>query len=174
MSEPWEAKCGPKPKYDPRYHPQLIKWLARGGLTGPQIAAELKIVEKTLYRWAAENPEIKAALKEGRSWVDHLVEDSLLKLALGYEVEQVETKETERKKGTQTGLTVKTVRKSKLHVPAHPTAIIFWLKNRDPKHWRDKVAEEDETAKSAEVRIRPMVGGTVRKPDKNADAGRNP
>ena len=33
-----------------------------------------------------------------------------------------------------------------VHVPADTTAQIFWLKNRKPNEWRDKVTVTDESS----------------------------
>lgn len=78
------AKRGPKSKYDPKIHPQLVKWMCRSGLTNEQIAEELHIHKETLLKWAKENTELADALKTSRNFIDSLVEDALLKRALGY------------------------------------------------------------------------------------------
>lgn len=130
--------------------------MARSGLTETEIAAELKINPSTLTRWKQKYPDIVQALNESRNFVDSLVEDSLLKRALGYEYEEA------KMVATQDGKT-RRVEKTKRAVPPDVTAQIFWLKNRQPDKWRDK-REHELTGKDGEklfdvVVVRPPVSG---------------
>ena len=54
-----KGKGGRPSKYDPKYHPQLVKWMARCGKTQAEIAEELEISEPTLYAWEEISPESK-------------------------------------------------------------------------------------------------------------------
>lgn len=113
----------------------LLNAWARNGLTDEQIAHNIGITISTLYAWKQKYSEISEALKKGKEIVDVLVENALLKRALGYDYEEVSEKYeggvlTERK------VTIK-------HVAPDTTAQIFWMKNRKPDDWRSKpVAEE--------------------------------
>ena len=114
---------------------KLEAW-ARNGLTDEQIAFNMGIKRQTLYDWIKKYPDISDTLKKGKEVVDILVENSLLKRALGYEYEEI-TRESEYNPGTnKVELVVKKV-VSKQVVP-DTTAQIFWLKNRKPEIWRDK------------------------------------
>lgn len=113
---------------------RLTGW-ARDGLTNVQIAANMGIAERTFTEWIARFPAIDAALKKGKEPVDIQVENALLKRALGYDYEETIT-EVEDLGG---GKTKKHVRRVTKHVPPDTTAQIFWLKNRKPKQWRDKL-----------------------------------
>lgn len=62
---------------------QLEAW-ARNGLTDEQIAANMGIAPKTLYRWKEQYCQICQSLKRGKEIVDIQVENALLKRALGY------------------------------------------------------------------------------------------
>ena len=115
---------------------RLTGW-ARDGLTNIQIAANMGIAERTFTEWIARFPAIDAALKKGKEPVDIQVENALLKRALGYDYEETIT-EVEDLGG---GKTKKHVRKVVKHVPPDTTAQIFWLKNRKPKQWRDKMEQ---------------------------------
>ena len=108
----------------------LIEGWAKDGLTDEQIAHNMGIATGTLYRWKEEYCEICEALKRGKEVVDRLVENALLKRALGYEYEEIKEK-------YECGmLTERTV--TKKQVVPDTTAQIFWLKNRKPEEWRDK------------------------------------
>lgn len=113
---------------------RLTGW-ARDGLTEPQICQNMGIGISTLTEWKTKFPAIAASIKKGREPVDIQVENALLKRALGYDYEETIT-EVEDLGG---GRTKKHVRKVTKHVPADTTAQIFWLKNRKPKQWRDKM-----------------------------------
>lgn len=108
---------------------------ARDGLTNIQIAHNAGVAERTFTEWVARFPAIDAALKKGKEPVDIQVENALLKRALGYDYKETTT-EIEDLGGGKTKKHVRTVTK---HVPADTTAQIFWLKNRKPKQWRDKM-----------------------------------
>jgi hypothetical protein len=112
----------------------LTGW-ARDGLTNIQIAQNIGVGERTFSEWVTRFPAISAALKKGKEPVDIQVENALLRRALGYDYEETIT-EVEDLGG---GRTKKHVRKVTKHVPADTTAQIFWLKNRKPKQWREKM-----------------------------------
>lgn len=124
-----------KGKYEYWLTPEgLIKlegW-ARDGLTDEQIAANMGIAAKTLYRWKEAYCQICQSLKKGKEVVDYEVENALLKRALGYTVKE--------EKLTKDGEVVELERE----VPGDVTAQIFWLKNRKPSVWRDKPEEDEE------------------------------
>ena len=125
----------------------MIEGWARDGLSDEQIAHNMGIVPSTFYEWVKKHSEISKALKKGKAPVDLLVENALLKSALGYDVEE----ETwERKFNKVTGeWEMMCTKKQKRHIPPSNTAQIFWLKNRKPNEWKDrtdkKILLEDDT-----------------------------
>ena len=110
----------------------LIQGMARNGLTQQQIANNLGISIDTLIENKKKYSEFNDALKKGKEVVDFEVENALLKRALGYEYEE-ETYEN--------GILTKKVKK---HVAPDTTAQIFWLKNRKPNTWKDKVETDED------------------------------
>lgn len=114
-------------KYDTHVKPKLllIEAWCRDGLTDIQIADRLGISEASFYKYRTEHEEFTESLKNGKEVIDTMVENALLKAALGYEYSEDQA----------TAQGVYSVNKV-----AHPntTALIFWLKNRKPKDWRDK------------------------------------
>lgn len=112
----------------------LLEGWARDGLTDEQIAHNMGIASSTLYDWKKRHPEISESLKRGKAVVDRLVENALLKRALGYRYDEVTL---------ENGVETKRVTKE---VAPDVTAQIFWLKNRKPGYWRDKWEPEDTTA----------------------------
>lgn len=113
----------------------LLEGWAREGLTDEQIAKNIGIATSTFYNWEKKSIEFLEALKKGKEVVDFEVENALLKRALGYEYVE-ETYEYD--------ILTKKVKK---YVAPDTTAQIFWLKNRKPNKWRDKViGDENEEA----------------------------
>lgn len=116
-------------KYDTHVKPKLllIEAWARDGLTDEDIYKNLDISHDSFYKYKKEHTEFSDALKRGKEIIDVMVENALLKAALGYDY-------TEEELNKMTGDPIE------LRKVAHPntTALIFWLKNRKPKEWRDR------------------------------------
>lgn len=130
-----------KGKYEEWLEPDgllKIEGWARDGLTDKQIAYNIGITEQTLNVWKKQFPSISESLKKGKEVVDRIVENALLKRALGYKYEEVKTK-------TEMGIVTEVTKTVKEVVP-DVTAQIFWLKNRKPAYWRDKPIEENIVA----------------------------
>lgn len=106
-------------------YPEKAKRYALLGLTDEQMAAAFDVCTDTLNEWKKRHPEFSVAIKEGRLDADGKVVTSLYTRANGY---------TKTKDVVVNGEIV-TLEED---VPPDPTSMIFWLKNRQPKLWRDK------------------------------------
>lgn len=116
-----------------------IQGWARDGLTDEQIAHNMGIAYSTLRVWKDKYQTLSATLKKGKEVVDLEVENALLKRALGYTYEE---------KHVENGQVKKIITKE---VVPDTTAQIFWLKNRKPKYWRDRVElheDDDDNVKA--------------------------
>lgn len=119
----------------------LVQGWARDGLTDEQIAKNIGIAVRTYYEWQERFPQFRQAIKKGKAPVDIEVENALLKRALGYEYEETITEIEEVAEGRQK----KHIRRIRKHMPPDVGAIVFWLKNRKPGKWRDKIEAAPET-----------------------------
>ncbi len=116
-------------KYDPDIHIKQVYELALLGATDVQIAKVLGIAESTLNKWKLEHPQFSESLNDGKDKADAEIAQALFHRAKGYS-------HAEDKIFNNNGepLVVPTTK----HYPPDPTAIIFWLKNRQSGSWRDK------------------------------------
>lgn len=126
-----------------------IQGWARDGLIDEQIAHNMGITTKTLYEWKNKYGEISEALKKGKEVIDRQVENALLKRALGYAYD-----ETTYEDGVETKRVTK-------EVAPDTTAQIFWLKNRKPAEWRDKI-EQQQTVTIQDDGFLEALKGTIK------------
>ena len=135
----------------------LLEAWARDGLTDEQIANNMGISVASLYNYKNQHLEILEALKKVKEVVDIEVENALLKKCFGYNVPVKKTfklKQTEY--DPETGKKIKEYEKlvegyDEVHIPADTTSQIFWLKNRKPKQWKDKVETSIDTKELTNV-----------------------
>jgi hypothetical protein len=121
----------------------FVEVYAAEGLLDYEIWEKLKITHNTFYEWKRNKKEFSDGLKRGRYVALQKVEGSLIKKALGYMVTEKTTEAKIESDGTTKPLTVKFTEK---HIVADTGAIAFFLKNKDPEHWRDR-QEYDHTTK---------------------------
>ena len=135
----------------------LIEGWARDGLTNEQIAKNLGIGKTTFYKMIKEHSELSEHLKKGKEVIDYEVENALLKRALGYKYEE-KTYESiyDKELDMHTERLTKRVTKQ---VAPDTTALIFWLKNRKPKQWRDKIDIEGESNKETLNKLDEVLKG---------------
>ena len=114
-------------KYDENYNEQAYK-LCLLGATDKDLADFFNVCEATINNWKLEHPTFLESLKMGKQSADANVAMSLYKRATGYDAPDVDIKVIENQI-VQTPL-IK-------HYPPDPTSMIFWLKNRRSKDWKD-------------------------------------
>lgn len=106
---------------------QMLLALAKAGLTYNEMAAILGFSVSTLKTILENDQRLWEQVEEAQAAPNFKVEQALFKRALGYQVKEI-TKED--------GRPIKVVLKD--NAP-DVVACIFWLKNRDPRRWRDVV-----------------------------------
>jgi|WetSurSiteA1Bulk_404760.scaffolds.fasta_scaffold00868_8 hypothetical protein len=127
-----------------------VEKLCKLSATDKEIADFFEISEATLYNWKNEYPKFLEAIKRGKLLADSNVADSLYNRAMGYEHKEDDIKVCDKEI-----VITPTIK----HYPPDPTALIFWLKNRQPEKWRDRRETElsghlDIGDKLAEARAR--------------------
>ncbi|NMY56905.1 hypothetical protein [Pseudomonas sp. WS 5051] len=116
-------------KYRPKYA-ELAYKLAQLGISHKRIAEILEISESTFYEWQGRHAGFKTALKAGMALADANVANSVYRAAIGYSHHHEEIKVI--------GEEVVRVPTMK-HYPPNPHLATFWLKNRQPELWKEKV-----------------------------------
>lgn len=121
-------------KYSEAFAAQAAK-LCELGATDKDLADFFKVSLPTIWRWSNAHQEFCSAIKVGKGEADDRVERSLFHRANGYTHEAV-------KIFMPAGRAEPVYAKFQEHVPPDTTACIFWLKNRRPEQWREKVDHE--------------------------------
>jgi DNA-binding XRE family transcriptional regulator len=130
-----QVKTVPKPNKNGRpskkdlINLEQLMILAAFGLTDVQLAQVFGISEKTLNSYKKDERFLQS-LKKGKEISDNRVVRSLFERATGYEHPEVDIRVVDHAI-VQTEL-IK-------HYPPDPTSMIFWLKNRNPEQWKDRV-----------------------------------
>jgi transposase len=102
------------------------------GYTNENLAVAFKVSRATIQSWMHRHPEFAVAVRDGKDQFDtREVQQILLTRCRGSEYEE----ETYESGNGEEMVLVKTITKK---VQPDVTAIIFWLKNRDPDRWSDK------------------------------------
>jgi hypothetical protein len=139
-------------KYGQRILAQAKKEIEKG-LNDIQLCQALGIGSSTLYEWKQEHPEFSEVLSHARDKANTAVVNALYNRATGIKVK--ERHSHIRKDGKKT---IKEVREIEKEIPPDTEAMKFFLKNRAPEDWRDRlenliamVNKEDIEKSAAEI-----------------------
>jgi hypothetical protein len=91
----------------------------------------------TINNWKTDYPIFLDSIKNGKGLADYDVVDPLYNRAKGMKIKEQR-------------MTDQGVVDMEKELPPDPTSMIFWLKNRQPKQWRDK-QETDITTKGESI-----------------------
>lgn len=133
------ATTGRKTKYDADFHPKQALKFSLLGLTDVQMSGAFEINPDTFYQWQKKYPEFSESIKKGKLEADANVVSTLYKRALGH-TQKSRVPFKVKKIDPATGKLYDTIEfaESEDYFPPDMIATIFWLKNRQPEHWRDK------------------------------------
>lgn len=109
------------------------------GLSMGDIASNIGIHRGTLYRWKDKSSDICNALSKGNEATVEILENALMKRAVGYDIEETTYRyDDEGNKIKQRGQTK--------HIYPDVTALKFALINKSKGKWKDKVEYTDTEA----------------------------
>lgn len=132
-----KKKEGRPTKFDPSMCDLARKYCLLGA-TNPELAEFFEVAESTISKWLAEIPQFSEAVKSGRAQADAEVGAKLFHRATGYEHPDTHISNYQGQI-TETPITK--------HYAPDTTAAIFWLKNRRPDLWRDRMEHTGKDGK---------------------------
>lgn len=131
-------------KYNERFVDEAGILCEELGADDKALARFFKVAKSTITLWKREHPEFAVSIKKGKDSYDSIVvEQSLLKRALGYSVKE-RVRERQIKPGQASTdeepleFEMVVTKETTKHIASDPTCCIFWLKNRQSDRWRDK------------------------------------
>lgn len=133
------ADVGRPTKYKEEYN-ELAYKLCLLGHTDEELAQFFEVHVSTIHQWKLDYPDFSDSIKNGKEFADVEIVQSLYNRARGM------TLKKQVVKGEGAIVEVED------EIPPDTTAMIFWLKNRQPKKWRDKQVQEHE----GEIAIKPI------------------
>lgn len=122
-------------KYNPAFARVAYNIALLGG-TPKSLAEILNVSEQTVYNWLKTHNDFHIAWYGGKDFADANVVKALYRRAVGWK-EDVEESRTD-KEGN-----IATTEKTLIFAP-DVQAQMFWLKNRQPHNWKDKVEVREE------------------------------
>lgn len=138
-----KGRGGRPTKFKDEYVEQVKKLCALAA-TDVEIADFFKVSVSTIYQWKLDYPEFSEAITLAKKAANERVERSLYQRAMGYS-------RTATKVFMPAGANKPVHADYTEHVTGDTAAMIFWLKNRKPKEWRDRV-EQDVSGRIEVVR----------------------
>lgn len=138
------AKAAPETKhpggrpteYRPEFAAQAEKLCRMFGAIDRDLAEHFEVTERTVNAWKEAYPEFLQSIKRGKEHSDAIVEKRLFERACGFQHPELYLAQFQGK------IVEKEITKQ---YPPETVACIFWLKNRQPERWRDKVDLEHAT-----------------------------
>lgn len=138
---------------------KIDRWVTKEGLaqleslaaacTDQELATKIGISRSTLAQWKRTNPDISDSITRGRTDLRACadVEKTLLQRALGYTVPVKKAIKVRHVKYNDQGRRISedeevVLAEEEQHVPADVGAIRFFLTNRAPERWQNKVEME--------------------------------
>ena len=150
------ARQGKYREWCDKYGFDLLRRLAEEGNSDEEIAKKCGLDIEVFTRWKKKYHKFSDAIEIGRFEADFSVESALYRKAIGYNVKTPKTYKLKRVEfDPETGKKIREyeeleVAEDECYVPPDLRAEMFWLKNRQPRRWSEKVigdadSEDSET-----------------------------
>ena len=133
-------------KYEDRVLPRLpviARW-CEAGLTNDEIAVSLGIARSTFQDYIKKHADLRAVVREGKDVANMIVEESVFAMSVGYvktikkpmKLRKIEYDDLGKKVSEEDF--IKYVDEEHYVLP-NVTSAKFYLSNRDPSRWNDKI-----------------------------------
>ena len=130
------AKRGAPSSFKPEYC-DLAGTFCRLGATNEDFGRMFDVTRRMIDYWMVDFPDFAAAIRAGRAIADANVAEKLHARAVGHSHPALKI----MRSGGQP-LTVPYIQ----HYPPDTQACLFWLRNRRPQDWREKIEHEHSDA----------------------------
>lgn len=118
-------------------------YLYSEGKTTKDVCQIMGISRSTLMRLRTRYPNLWDSVSKTRQMVDGVVEQSLFRRAVGYSYTTKKEEWAEDQEGNfledRIGRKIKKITKETHHIPPSVDAIKFWLRNRQPDKWHERI-----------------------------------
>jgi len=131
----WGEEVEIRGKYISTY-PGMARSMAKAGFTDEQMAEAFGVSRTTLLDWRSRHPVFAEEWRKGKLYADALVAESTFIGATGFE----HPEEVIRVLADGTIVRVPTVK----YYPPNPVLNMFWLKNRQPELWKERVELKEQ------------------------------
>ncbi len=140
--------------------PKILGYISEG-MNQKEAFEKAGVVASTFYKWMAENSDFSDAVhkaqddaRNNRRTIEE-VEAALIDRARGFEREEVRTEyiSKQNEEGKYVPVVSKQNRTTKHYVP-DVEAIKFYLTNRDPERWKNRVEQNTTAQLNNEIKIR--------------------
>lgn len=122
----------------PKQLKKIEEWAGKG-LSVHEIANNIGVTGRTLYNWRDKSDAIFQALTKGQADIVEVLENALIKRAVGYDIEDISYKYL------PDGSKIKTSGRTR-HIYPDVTALKFALINKSKGKWTDRVEYSDNSA----------------------------
>lgn len=135
--KPEQGKQGRKTRYD-RSKDKVVQKLYALGASDKEVHDTLGICRATYYEWRSKHQSFEDACYIGKDYYrTQQAEDALARRMVGY-TENIKEVVLDGDKN------VKEIRVKPRHVPADTRALSYFLNNRKPERWKDKVEHSND------------------------------
>lgn len=108
------------------------------GATDKEVSEFIGVTEQTIRNWKLSSKQFLWATQEAKEFADGLVEIAAFKRAVGFEYE--ESSQTDDKITTH-----------KKFAPPDSQMLRYWLNNRKPKNWKERVEIQTDSKETLMV-----------------------
>ena len=147
----------------------ICELISRDSFTVDEVCKQVKINRSTYHKWIREKPQFAQLIKKAKErFNENLVVEakrSLMKKIRGYDHTEIRTVYGKAKEGGEPAIKEQT--RTKKHIPADTTSIIFVLTNKVPdeyKHRQEltgKLSIEQKLAGLTDVQLNDVIDGVL-------------
>lgn len=135
---------------------RFMIYLYSQGKTTDQVCLTMGISQSTLMRLRTRFPDLWSTVSKTKQFVDAQVEQALFRRTVGYtyktkKKEYVINDETGEIVEDKRGIKMLKITEQEFHEPPNVEAAKFWLRNRKPDEWKEKIELDFDAINDGEI-----------------------